>query len=63
MSVPQNQEQSAVTDLVNTQFPITAVEAEEFAALAEATTLNTSSTSLISDDVAIILNHLQNIKQ
>ena len=54
--VPQIQEQSAVT--VNSQFPITAVEAsqvvdsysfsEDFAALAEVTTLNTSSTSTSS---------------
>ena len=51
--VPQIQEQSAVT--VNSQFPITAVEAsqvggsfslsEEFAAPVELTTINTSSTS------------------
>ena len=54
--VPQIQEQSPV--IVNSQFPITAVEAsqvvdsyslsEEFAAPAEVTTLNTSSTSTSS---------------
>ena len=54
--VPQIQEQSAVT--VNSQLPITAVEAsqladsyslsEEFAAPADVTTLNTSSTSTSS---------------
>ena len=54
--VPQTQEQSAVT--VNSQFPITAVEAsqvvdsyslsEEFAAPDEVTTFSTSSTSTSS---------------
>ena len=53
--VPQIQKQSAVTDLLNSQFSITAVEAsqvvgsfslsEEFDALADVTTLKTSSTS------------------
>ena len=55
--VPQIHEQSAVT--VNSQFPITAIEAsqigdsfslsEEFAAPAEVTTINASSTSTSSD--------------
>ena len=58
LPVSQIQEQSAVTGSVNSQFPITAVEAsqvvgsfslsEEFAAPAEVTTLNTSSTSTSS---------------
>ena len=39
--VPQNQEQSAVFGLVNSQFPVTSVEASQ-------TTLNTSSTSTSS---------------
>ena len=56
--VPQIQEQSAVTGLVNLQIPITAVEAsqvvgsfplsEEFAAPAEVTTLNKSSRRPVS---------------
>ena len=56
--VPQIQEQSAVTGLVNSQIPITAVEAsqvsdsfslsKEFATPTEVTTLNTSSTSTSS---------------
>ena len=56
--ISQIQEQSAVTGLVNLQFPITAVQAsqvvgsfslsEDFAAPAEVTTLNTSSTSTSS---------------
>ena len=56
--IPKIQEQSAVTGSVNPQFPVTAVDAsqvvgsfslsEEFAAPAEVTTLNTSSTSTSS---------------
>ena len=62
--VPQIQEQSAVTGLVNSQFPITAVEAsqvvdscslsEEFAAPTEVTTLKTSSTSTSSSSTSTI---------
>ena len=55
MPVPQTQEQSAVTDLVNPPISVTAVEvvdsfsvSEEVATLADMTTLSTSSTSTSS---------------
>jgi len=55
MPVPQTQEESAVTDLMNPPISITAVEvvdsfsvSEEVATLADMTTLNTSSTSTSS---------------